>query len=294
MQKIIFFKDNLFSILRKVNCMVECHYCRNPVQSQWNFCRKCGARLVHKEDPEEFIVKDEVVEIAKEDPESPTGMLYEPLEVEEVKVEEEEKKELTDDELVERIADVIVKREDYNALLKKKTDLDDEINKLLDRVKNKLIPRNEALPRIKELKEEVESVSVLEDKFENFSAILPIEEIIEDRNNEKKKLKKLSGLKGDKAVSRATLEEMETKFKKNIKNLELKLNVELAKMRKTFDALEKKMKTLQRDLEILYVNSQTGEISEKEYGKYKQEKSVEIDRMKKVSKTVANILAEAR
>ncbi|MCG3225124.1 MAG: zinc ribbon domain-containing protein [Candidatus Heimdallarchaeota archaeon] len=274
--------------------MVECHYCRNPVQSQWNFCRKCGARLVHKEDPEEFIVKDEVVEIAKEDPESPTGMLYEPLEVEEVKVEEEEKKELTDDELVERIADVIVKREDYNALLKKKTDLDDEINKLLDRVKNKLIPRNEALPRIKELKEEVESVSVLEDKFENFSAILPIEEIIEDRNNEKKKLKKLSGLKGDKAVSRATLEEMETKFKKNIKNLELKLNVELAKMRKTFDALEKKMKTLQRDLEILYVNSQTGEISEKEYGKYKQEKSVEIDRMKKVSKTVANILAEAR
>jgi hypothetical protein len=274
--------------------MVECHYCRNPVQSQWNFCRKCGARLVHKEDPEEFIVKDEVVEIATEDPESPTGMLYEPLEVEEVKVEEEEKKELTDDELVERIADVIVKREDYNALLKKKTDLDDEINKLLDRVKNKLIPRNEALPRIKELKEEVESVSVLEDQFENFSAILPIEEIIEDRNNEKKKLKKLSGLKGDKAVSRATLEEMETKFKKNIKNLELKLNVELAKMRKTFDALEKKMKTLQRDLEILYVNSQTGEISEKEYGKYKQEKSVEIDRMKKVSKTVANILAEAR
>lgn len=274
--------------------MVECHYCRNPVQSQWNFCRKCGARLVHKEDPEEFIVKDEVVEIATEDPESPTGMLYEPLEVEEVKVEEEEKKELTDDELVERIADVIVKREDYNALLKKKTDLDDEINKLLDRVKNKLIPRNEALPRIKELKEEVESVSVLEDQFENFSAILPIEEIIEDRNNEKKKLKKLSGLKGDKAVSRATLEEMETKFKKNIKNLELKLNVELAKMRKTFDALEKKMKTLQRDLEILYVNSQTGEISEKEYGEYKQEKSVEIDRMKKVSKTVANILAEAR
>ncbi|MHA1482529.1 MAG: zinc ribbon domain-containing protein [Candidatus Heimdallarchaeaceae archaeon] len=275
--------------------MVECHYCRNPVQSQWNFCRKCGARLVHKEDPEEFIVKDEVVEVATEDPESPTGMLYEPLEVEEVKIEEEEeKKELTDDELVERIADVIVKREDYNALLKNKVDLDDEINKLLDRVKNKLIPRNEALPRIKQLKEEVESISALEDKFENFSAILPIEEIIEDRNNEKKKLKKLSGLKGDKAVSRATLEEMETKFKKNIKNLELKLNVELAKMRKTFDALENKMKTLQRDLEILYVNSQTGEISEKEYGKFKQEKSVEIDRMKKVSKTVANILAEAR
>ena len=276
--------------------MVECHYCRNPVQSHWNFCRKCGARLLHKEDPTEFVIKDEIVEVATEDSESPTGMLYEPLEVEEVKVEEEaeEKKELTDDELVERIADVIVKREDYNALLKKKVDLDDEINKLLDRVKNKLIPRNEALPRIKEIKEEVEIISVQEDKFENFSAILPIEEIIEDRNNEKKKLKKLSALKGDKAVSRATIEEMETKYEKNIQNLELKLNVELAKMRKTFDALENKMKTLQRDLEILYVNSQTGEISEKDYQKFKQEKSVEIDRMKKVSKTVANILAEAR
>jgi len=123
---------------------------------------------------------------------------------------------------------------------------------------------------------------------------LPIEEIIEDRNNERMKLKKLSGLKGDKAVSRTTLEEMETKFKKNIENLTTKLNIELAKMRKTFDALENKMKTLQRDLEVLYVNSQTGEISEKKYEKHKLEKSKEIDKMKKVSKTVAEILAEAR
>ena len=275
--------------------MVECHYCRNPVQSHWNFCRKCGARLLHKEEAEELIVKDEVIEVAKEDPTSPTGMIYEPLEVEEVEVdEEEEKKELTDEELVERIADVIVKREDFNSLLKKKAELEDEISKMLDRVKNKLIPRNEALPKIKELKEEVDAVTAREVDFENFSAILPIEEIIEDRSNERKKLKKLSALKGDKAVSRATFDEMETKYKKNIENLTIKLNVELAKMRKTFDALERKMKSLQRDLEVLYVNSQTGEISEKEYEKHKQEKSVEIDKMKKVSKTVANILAEAR
>ncbi len=275
--------------------MNECHYCRNPVQSHWNFCRKCGARLLHKDEPELIITK-EVIEIAKEDPTSPTGMIYEPLEPEEIEVEDkdEEKKELTDVELVERIADVIVKREDYNALLKKKVEINEEVDKLLDRVKNKLVPKNEALPRIKQLKEEVELVTSKEDEFENFSAILPIEEIIEDRNNERKKLKKLSGLKGDKAVSRATLEEMETKFKKNIKNLTTKLNIELAKMRKTFDALENKMKSLQRDLEVLYVNSQTGEISEKQYEKHKVEKSEEIERMKKVSKTVAEILAEAR
>ena len=275
--------------------MEECHYCRNPVQPNWNFCRKCGARLIHKEEKEELVVKEEVVEIAREDPDSPTGMIYEPLEVEEIEVDEkEEEKELTDEELVERIADVIIKREDFNALLKKKTDLDDEINKLLDRVKSKLVPRDEALPRIQKLKEEVEEVSVKEKNFENFSAILPIEEIIEDRSNIRTKLKKLSALKGDKAVSKATLEEMETKFKKNIENLTLKLNIELAKMRKTFDALERKMKSLQRELEVLYVNSQTGELSEAEYAKHKQEKSKEIDRMKKVSTTVANILAEAR
>ncbi len=276
--------------------MNECHYCKNPVQSHWNFCRKCGARLVHKEESELVVRSNEVIETAKEDPESPTGMIYEPLEAEEIEVEEkeEEKRELTDDELVERIADVIIKREEYNVLLRKKTELDDEINKLLDRVKNKLIPRDEALPRIKKLKEEVEEVTSQEEKFENFSAILPIEEIIEDRNNERKKLKKLGGLKGDKAVSRATLEEMETKFQKNIENLTTKLNIELAKMRKTFDALERKMKSLQRDLEVLYVNSQTGEITTVEYEQHKKEKSKEIDRMKKVSKTVASILAEAR
>ena len=275
--------------------MEECHYCRNPVQPHWNFCRKCGARLIHKEEKEELVIKEEVVEIAREDPDSPTGMIYEPLEVEEVEVDEkEEERELTDEELVERIADVIIKREDFNALLKKKTDLDDEINKLLDRVKSKLVPRDEALPRIQKLKEEVEEVSAKEKEFENFSAILPIEEIIEDRSNIRLKLKKLSALKGDKAVSKATLEEMETKFKKNIENLTLKLNIELAKMRKTFDALERKMKSLQRELEVLYVNSQTGELSEADYTKHKQEKSIEIDRMKKVSTTVANILAEAR
>ncbi len=276
--------------------MNECHYCRNPVQSHWNFCRKCGARLLHKDEPELIVKSEEVIEIGKEDPSSPTGMIYEPLEPEVIEVEDEkeEKKDLTDDELVERIATTIVKREDYNALLKRKVEINDEIDKLLDRVKNKLIPKNEALPRIKELKEEVEIITSKEDEFENFSAILPIEEIIEDRNNERKKLKKLSGLKGDKAVSRATLEEMETKFKKNIENLTTKLNIELAKMRKTFDALENKMKSLQRDLEVLYVNSQTGEISEKQYEKHKVEKSKEIERMKKVSKTVAEILAEAR
>ncbi len=275
--------------------MEECHYCRNPVQPHWNFCRKCGARLIHREEKEELVIKEEVVEIAREDPDSPTGMIYEPLEVEEIEMDEkEEERELTDEELVERIADVIIKREEFNALLKKKSDLDDEINKLLDRVKNKLVPRDEALPRIKKLKDEVEEVSVKEKGFENFSAILPIEEIIEDRSNLRSKLKKLSALKGDKAVSKATLEEMETKFKKNIENLTLKLNIELAKMRKTFDALERKMKSLQRELEVLYVNSQTGELSESEYTKHKQEKSIEIDRMKKVSTTVANILAEAR
>ena len=250
---------------------------------------------MHKDESEELVVKDEVIEIAKEDPESPTGMIYEPLEVEEVKIEEEkEEKELTDEELVERIADVIIKREDFNALLKKKVELEDEINKLLDRVKSKLVPRDEALPKIQKLKEEVEKADKKEKDFEDFSAILPIEEIIEDRNNERKKLKKLSALKGDKAVSKATLEEMETKYKKNIENLTIKLNVELAKMRKTFDALERKMKSLQRELEVLYVSSQTGEISESEYKDHKQEKSIEIEKMKKVSKTVANILAEAR
>ncbi len=276
--------------------MNECHYCRNPVQSHWNFCRKCGARLLQKDEPELIVKSEEVIEIAKVDPTSPTGIIYEPLEVEEIEVEEKEEeiKDLTDDELVERIADVIVKRDDFNALLKKRTDINAEIDKLLDRVKNKLVPKEEALPRIKQLKEAVDLVISEENEFKNFSAILPIEEIIEDRNNERMKLKKLSALKGDKAVSRATLEGMETKFKKNIENLTTKLNIELAKMRKTFDALENKMKTLQRDLEILYVNSQTGEISEKKYEKHKLEKSEEINKMKKVSKTVAEILAEAR
>ncbi|MHA1114774.1 MAG: hypothetical protein ACTSRR_09165 [Candidatus Heimdallarchaeaceae archaeon] len=271
----------------------ECPYCHSPVKQSWNFCRRCGARLEHdlaQVDP----IKEE---IAIEDPESPTGVIYEPIKPveEEEKVEEkEEKKELTDDELVERIADVILSREKYNELLKKKKELDNEINILLDRVTNKLIPKEEALPKIKKLKQEVEEVTELEKEFENFEGILPIEEIIEDRNNERIKLKKLKSLKGDKAISASTIAEMETKYKKNIENLTVKLNIELAKMRKTFDAVSRKLKALQKELEVLYVKFQTGEISETEYENEKKLVSEELNKMKKVSNAVAAILAEAK
>ncbi|MHA1305542.1 MAG: zinc ribbon domain-containing protein, partial [Candidatus Heimdallarchaeaceae archaeon] len=185
----------------------ECPYCHNPVKITWNFCRKCGARLEHE--PEQEQIDPIKEEVAVEDPTSPTGVIYESMQpVEETKEEkEEEKKELTDDELVARISDIIVSRETYNSLLKKKKELNNEISVLLDRVKNKLIPKEEALPKIKQLKEEVAEVTSKEKEFENFEAILPIEEIIEDRNNERLKLKKLKSQKRDKALSASTLAE---------------------------------------------------------------------------------------
>ncbi len=274
--------------------MNECPFCRNPVQSHWNFCRRCGARLEQETEDEK------IEELVKEDPSSPTGVIYEPLqekieEPEEEKEEpEEEKKELTDDELVARISDVILKRKEYNELLKRKKEVNTEISKLLDRLQNKLIPRGEALPRIKELKKEVTTIKEKEKDFDDFEAILPIEEIIEDRNMERLKLEKLNTLKRDKSVSRATFTEMETKYEKSVNRLEEKLNLELVKMRKTFDALERKLKKLQKKLEVLYVQYQTGELSETEYQKEKEEKSSKIKKMKEVSRTVANILAEAK
>lgn len=271
--------------------MGECPYCHNPVEPTWNFCRRCGARLFPQEEKEEPVVEEPAIE----DPSSPTGVIYErPLEIEEKEEEEEKEKELSDDELVARIADTIIKREEYNELLHKRKQLNEEIDVLLDRVKNKLIPRDEAMPRISQLKKEVQAVKTKLKEFEDFSAILPIEEIIEDRNNERKKLKRLKGLKGDKAISKATYEEMEAKYKKNIEILNSKLNIELIKMKRTFDALQEKMKALQRDLEILYVRFQTGEISEEAYKKAKLEKSEEITKFKKVAETVDRILKEAK
>ena len=272
--------------------MGECPYCHNHVEPTWNFCRRCGARLFQDVDKEPE-VKMPVEEPAREEPSSPTGVIYErPLEIEEEK--EEEEKELTDDELVERISETIIKRDEYNELLRKRKELSEEIDILLDRLKHKLIPREEALPKIGQLKEEANRVKTRLKEFEDFSAILPIEEIIEDRNNERKKLKKLRSLKGDKAISKATYEEMEAKYKKNIELLNTKLNIELAKMKKTFNALQNKMKSLQRELEILYVKSQTGEITEKQYEKEKQKISEEISKFKKVAQTVQRILTEAK
>lgn len=272
--------------------MSECPFCRNPTEDHWNFCRKCGAKIIRPVEPEQVEVS-EVVESVKKDEASPTGVIYEveePVEIE----EEVEKKELSDDELVERIAETVVKREQYNSLLKRKRELEGEVSKLLDRVKNKLIPANEAKPKVKALSSEIDEITKTETEFEDFSAILPIEQIIEDRNNERQKYKRLQALKGDKAISRGTYDEMEVKYKKNLESFKMKLNIELTKMKKTFDALERKMKQLQRNLEILYVQSQTGELGEKAYQKSKVEKSSEIDRMKKVSQVVKAILSEAK
>lgn len=276
--------------------MSECPFCRNPTEDFWNFCRKCGAKIIRPVESKQVEVS-EIVEIVKKDEESPTGVIYEveePIEIEGEEEEEVEKKELTDDELVERIAETIVKREKYNSLLKRKQELEGEVSKLLDRVKNKLIPAGEAKPKVKTLSSEIGKLTKTETEFEDFSAILPIEQIIEDRNNERQKYKRLQTLKGDKAISRGTYDEMEVKYKKNLEGLNMKLNIELTKMKKTFDALERKMKQLQRDLEILYVQSQTGELGEKAYQKSKVEKSSEIDRMKKVSQAVKAILSEAK
>ncbi len=291
------FKDSI-SIRETKRCYVvteECPFCHNPVKPTWNFCRKCGARLPHE--PDENSIDPIKEEIAIESPESPTGVIYEPIKpTEDLEKEEkeEEKKELTDDELVARISDIILSREEYNALLNKKNSLNKEISVLLDRLQNKLIPKDEALSKIKELKNEVAEVTEKEKKFKDFEGILPIEEIIEDRNNERLKLKKLKSLKGDKALSSSTLAEMEAKYKSNIEKLNMKLNIELVKMRKTFDAVSRKLKSLQKELEILYIKSQTGEISQEEYENNKKKLSEELSKMKKVSNTVAAILSEAK
>ena len=272
--------------------MNECPYCGNPVQPTWNFCRRCGARLIRDDEPFDISPpKEEVVEGGSRTTVNESTSIFEkPLEIEEEK--EKEEKELSDDELIARIADVIIKREEYNSLLKRKKELNQEIDKLLERLKHKLIPRDEALPLIGKLKEEVKEVMGKLKEFENFSGILPLEEIIEDRNNERRKLKKLRSLKGDRTISKETYQEMESKYKKNIEQLTTKLNLELAKMKKTFDAIERKMKSLRRDLEILYVRYQTGEISEEEYKKQKEEKSKEIEEFKKVYDFVKRLLAE--
>ncbi len=273
----------------------ECPFCKNPVKESHNFCRRCGARIVHETQKKEEIIDEKVVE----DSSSPTGVSYihdAPLEEEKTVVEDEEKeKPLTDDQLVERISNIIIQREEYATLLKQKQEVENEINKLLDRVQNKLIPRDEAIPKIRTLKAEVEEIKNKESQFEDLEGgILPIEEIIEDRNNEREKLRKLEAIKGDKSISRSSYEEVEAKYKKNIENLTLKLNIELAKMRKTFDALDKKIKSIQKESELLYIKYQTGEKSEKVYEEEKQKLSKQIQGLKKVSNVVANILAEAR
>jgi len=272
--------------------MNECPYCGNPVQPTWNFCRRCGARLIKDEEPFDISPPQEEKVEESSTAVSTSTMFEKPLEVEEEK-EEKKEKELSDDELIARIADIIIKREEYNSLLKRKKDLNQEIDKLLERLKHKLIPRDEALPLVGKLKEEVKEVNERLKNFEDFSGILPIEEIIEDRNNERRKLKKLRALKGDKTISKETYQEMENKYKKNIELLTTKLNIELAKMKKTFDAIERKMKSLRRDLEILYIRYQTGELSEEEYAKQKEKKSKEIEEFKKVYDFVKRLLAEA-
>ncbi len=245
---------------------LNCPTCQNSIKENWKYCRFCGTKLERVEQP------PKVEEVHLEESEAPA-------------VEEKPKAKLPefDRGLYYRVLASRGKRRQLN---EKKKQLLDEVNSLLEQVKSGLVSRDYALPKIQELKKEVQSLNEEAKTFSNLPEELPIETLIDQIESAREKFAKLQDLKGRSEISKETLREAKQQYLDNIELLMDQKSVVDGHLRNWLHDLKNELKTLRKDIEMLYIKRETGEIIEEEYTKRKKALADKINEVEQIIKAV--------
>ena len=234
----------------------RCSVCGKPVLPNFKFCKACGARL-----PKEIFkaTKKPSSDFHSESMSSDFGA--DPIAIEGI-----------DTEIVHALAIkgrlIIIDKEMEEIL--------EEIENLEERVKVGLIPKEDAKSRVKELNKRFVEIKIEKKKITKGGVNIPIFDLIDKKKQAKERLGKLEGLKKDKQISEKTYEKMRREYKDTIKSSERDITQEIIKMEHWKDQLKKELTAKRELLETLFVRKSTGELSEEEYEKEKEELSEEI------------------
>ncbi|NHJ87147.1 MAG: hypothetical protein FK734_16910 [Asgard group archaeon] len=239
--------------------MVEyrCPICGKPVLPNFKFCKSCGARLpkdMFKQ--QELVVKDiHSASISDQSFSSKTDDV-EPI----------------DPEIVFSLAIkgrlVIIDKEMEEIL--------EEIENLEERVKVGLIPKEDAKDRVNELNKRFVEIKLEKKNLNKKGVPIPIFELLEKKDSSKERLDKLEGLKKDKSISEKTYEKMKREYKTAISEAETQITQELVKMEIWKAQLKKDLDAKRELLETLFVRKSTGELSEDEYNREREDLTEEI------------------
>jgi hypothetical protein len=239
--------------------MVEyrCPICGKPALSNFKFCKSCGARLpkdLFKEkrktsrDIHSSAIKDDFSSLAAQETEA------------------------LDSEVVHALAvkgRMIIIDKEMDEIL-------EEIENLEERVKVGLVPKEDAIGRVDELNKRFVEIKIEKKKLSKRGAPIPIFVLMEKKDLSKERMSKLEGLKKEKSISQKTYEKMEREYKTSIADSERQITQELVKMEHWKDQLKKELAQKRETLEMLFVRKSTGELSEDEYNKEREDLSEEI------------------
>jgi len=250
---------------------LQCSQCENRVEPTWKYCRYCGNKLDinrPQESPQAGIADREEIERK--------------IDVEVKHVEPFDKK---------LYYKVLSTRAERSVILKRKNKIRQEIDSLLEQLQAGLIGKDTVLPKVKELKEEVQSINQQAKSFSNIPEELPIEVLNDEIEAAKQRLRKIEYLKSDENLGKDTIREAKQRTQDSINLLREQQSEIFGHLRSWRADLEQNIETVRKDIEYLYVRFKTDEITESSYQEKKEKLVASIENDQEVVEILQRILA---
>ena len=258
----------------------ECTRCGEEINEKWLFCRFCGNRVKSEfsSEPSDSISYEESFsEDFDED--------------DDISTPEEVIEELS----LEEVYSIITTRDKRHTLNTMKKDLSAEIDKLLERITLKLLPREDALEQLAHLKTQKEEVEELKASLPVISQdLIPLEILIEDEEIAKGKLHEINILRKEGTVSKDTIRKAKQEYENQLDSIKDELGLELGRMRAWHADLTQDLKDKRTKLEMLIVRKRTGELTEDEYEEKRVTHADEIKTCEFASEFIGRLIKQAK
>nr|MDO8079936.1 CdvA-like protein [Candidatus Freyarchaeota archaeon] len=233
-----------------------CPRCGKPSKVGMKYCMYCGASLEKKDD---WFAEEKVV-ISDFEPVQET--IEEPLGVEEIPEDIKTQLEL---------------RTKLEEIIRETSTLTGEIDKLMEGLSGD-ISIEEYKNEIKTLKNRVMELRREREEVEKLIKPLPLEQLSRDKEELRERLDKLKGVYKSKEITTETFEKLRKEYESEFDEIKKKHRIEKDRVENWIVKLEKDRKKIQEEIELLYARYKTGEVTEKEYQKSKEELKKQFNR----------------
>ncbi|MEX2724310.1 MAG: CdvA-like protein [Candidatus Freyarchaeota archaeon] len=181
------------------------------------------------------------------------------------------------EEIPEDIKYQLELRTKLEELIGERSELTREIDRMMEGLSGD-ISIEEYKNRIKNLKNRVAELKKEEKDIEKLIKPLPLEKTSKEKEELKARLDKLKEVYRSKEISNETFEKLRKEYEKELEEVKKRHRIEKDRVESWIAQLEKERKNIQETLELLYARHKTGELSEGEYQKKKEELEKTLNR----------------